>query len=216
MTNICHVFFFFFVFVSSPLGKRQVQWHGQFWSGFCVWDCFEGFWVLFFWVFFRILLNSNEKRQGGKIAQSSWSGREKYLWSMGGAAHLPQSELGELLIILGFFGVGEKQSLTLLRAQDSLLDWREWSGSWLDSSLGLGTVPGNTGAPLARAGSEQKSHLRKLYFKSLGLDSCLFTGYPKWDFSGWEVANRTPFWDCCSLCEKDSSFERAWKSSSGV
>lgn len=34
-----------------------------------------------------------------------------------GGAHLPQTKLEELLVILGFSGVGEKQSWTFLRAK---------------------------------------------------------------------------------------------------
>lgn len=50
-----------------------------------------------------------------------------------------------------------------------MLDHRKWSGNWLDSSLESGTVTWSTGAPLAMAGDEQKSHFWKLRCQSFGL-----------------------------------------------
>lgn len=77
-----------------------------------------------------------------------------------GSAHLPQTKLGELLIILGFFGVGEKQSWTFLGAKGRC------AHCWISGSPAM-----SQGLPSEQRskGDEQKGHFWKLQCQSFGL-----------------------------------------------
>lgn len=113
-TNICHVLF---AFASSPLGKNASAVGCPVLVRFLcmrlVWGLFFNKKDAFFWISVR--KGKMEERR------STWSGAQKYLqrslcvWV--GVVQLSQTNREELLTILGWFFVGEKQSWTCLKTK---------------------------------------------------------------------------------------------------
>lgn len=94
--------------------------------------------------------------------------------------------------------------------------WIAGSGvrpGWIPASspgMSLGTQE----HPWPRQGMSRRVTFGNCGVRALDLDSHLFTGCPKWDVSGWEMANTTLFWDCWSLCSPSAgSGLRSWTSS---
>lgn len=160
VTNICHVLF---AFASSPLGKRQVQRHGQFWSGFSLYETGLGF---------------LSKRHFSELQweKARWKKRMELLgWQARIFVQCGWVVLTSLTLSWenGWshwdFLVWERSRAESKGQMCSLLDNRKWSESWLDSSLEPRTLPRNAGASLAMAGDEQQSHFWKLWCQSFGL-----------------------------------------------